>query len=591
MYMRKNNVHINSAIVLVLYLIICIVLSSCHKSHQYPKELVEIDSLCDIRPYTAQAKLRRIGNKYEIKDDENNWYCRFLRLKSIAKANGNYSDVSEIQDIIKHYEETGDEDILPQVLYCTGCIYRNSKDITISSQYFLECLKRIKYKQDNTLLYLCYYQLGYNYSMQGLHKVALPYQLKSLRYNQKSNVKSRVLYDYEELAWTYGSLGKKNVALKYIQKANSLAYSIKDSDKISETECQLAVHYMENRQLNKAKQHIDISLKQKNWNNLSALYSTALEIYSRLGFNDTAKIFCDSTITCGNIYGKKYAYWWLAIYHNKRGEQQATHYCIQKYKEYSDSVEKAVVAEASAKANALYNYSIKEKENITLKNENTIKTLYIIVIFSLLIIVMLSSFIQHKRIARKKRAIEKRYNMLVALREKESKATERIIKEKEEELEDIKKKLSSINDHETQNMAELRRILILKEKQLHEINNDVIMKKFCDSSMRKTSIYRRIISLYESNSHIMPDEWNDLRQAVFGIYSSFEDRLSELCPMSDTELKACLLMRIGLNSVKISTLLNKSQSSIYSISRRLCQKNFGNFASPSEWEKFIKSIY
>ena len=456
--MRKNNIHIISSLCLALCIIICIV-SSCHKSHQYPKELIEIDSLCDIQPYTAQAKLRRIECKYNIKDDGNNWYYRFLCLKSIAKGNGKYNNISEIQDIINHYGKTGDEDILLQGLYCAGCIYRNYNDITSSNQYFLECLKMMKDRQKSTLLYLCYYQLGYNYSMQGLHKEALPYQLKSLRYNQKCNNQRRVLYDCEELAWTYGCLEKKNVALKYIQKANSLAYSIKDSDKISETECQLAVHYMEYGQLNKAKLHIDISLKQKNRNNLSALYSTALEIYSRLGFNDTAKIFCDSTITCGNIYGKKYAYWWLAIYHNKKGEQQATHYCIQKYKEYSDSVEKAVAAEASAKANALYNYSIREKENITLKNENNSQKLYIIVIFSLLIIVMLSSFILYKRIARKKRAIEKRYKMLVALRKKENEATECIIKEKEDELEDIRKRLSSISNLETQNMAELKKFL------------------------------------------------------------------------------------------------------------------------------------
>lgn len=197
--MRKNNIHIISSLCLALCIIICIV-SSCHKSHQYPKELIEIDSLCDIQPYTAQAKLRRIECKYNIKDDGNNWYYRFLCLKSIAKGNGKYNNISEIQDIINHYGKTGDEDILLQGLYCAGCIYRNYNDITSSNQYFLECLKMMKDRQKSTLLYLCYYQLGYNYSMQGLHKEALPYQLKSLRYNQKCNNQRRVLYDCEELA-------------------------------------------------------------------------------------------------------------------------------------------------------------------------------------------------------------------------------------------------------------------------------------------------------------------------------------------------------------------------------------------------------
>lgn len=58
-----------------------------------------------------------------------------------------------------------------------------------------------------------------------------------------------------------------------------------------------------------SKKHIDIALKYPNPSNTSALYSTALEIYSKLGFNNTAKVLYDTVIEKGNIYGKKYARW------------------------------------------------------------------------------------------------------------------------------------------------------------------------------------------------------------------------------------------------------------------------------------------
>lgn len=557
----------------------------------YPQELTGIDSLCDTHPYIAKAKLKDIAYKYNKEADENNWYYRFLVLKAAVKSNEDCNNSSEINDVVKFYEKSGNKELLPQVYYCAGCIYRNLKDITSSNQYFLKCLEIVKDTQNKVLLPLCNYQLGYNFSMQSLYKEALPYQIKSLFYHKKYNNKSRILSDYEELAWTYGNMGNKDKAFEYIKKANVMAYSIRDTSKISETECQLAIHNMEFSRLNQARKHIDIALAYPNGNNKSALYSTALEIYSKLGIIEKAKTFCDSTINIGNIYGKKYAYWWLALYNNRNGEQFATHDCIQKYKDYSDSVSNALSAEASAKANALYNYNIREKENIALRNENTIQALYIAVILSLLIIVVLLSVTIYKRIGRKKSAIEKRYNMLVALREKEQKSNENIIKEKEREIEDIKKMLSLIKEQNSQKKAELGNALILREKQLHEINNDMVIKRLSDISLRKSDVYKRIMCLSANEGFIKFDDWDDLRQTIFNTYSSFEDKLSELCPMNDTELKTCLLIRIGINSTKIASFLNKSPHTIYSISRRLYYKNFGESVAPSEWEKFIRAIY
>lgn len=586
-----NQILKGGIIISAILVLICLYTLSNNNPTIYPQELVEIDSLCNAQPYMAQTKLKEISKKYIANSDENNWYYRFLVIKAKTKLNEKFNDISEIKSIMDHYEQYDNRNILPQVFYCAGCIYRNLKDITLSNHYFLKCLDELEDTFDKSLLPLCNYQLGYNFSMQGLYKEALQYQLKSLLYNKKYNNRRRILADYEELAWTYGCIGNKKKAFEYIQKANAMAYNINDTDKISDTECQFAIHNMEFKQLSIAKKHIDIALNHPNKKNTSALYSTALEIYSKIGISDTAKSFCDTIISDGNIYGKKYAYWWLAVYYNKKGNLKSSLQYIYKYKEYSDSVSNAISAEASAKANALYNYGIKEKENITLKTENTIKTLYITIALSLLIVVILLSVMIYRKISHGKKAMEMRYRIIVTLREKENKTNEHTIKEKEKEIEVIKEKLSSLEENEKQNKAELGEALMLKERQLHEINNDITFKKLSDTCLRKSEIYKRIILLSENSSDIKFDEWNDLRKTIFEIYSSFEDRLSELCPMNDTELKTCLLVKIGLNSAKIAKFLNKSQNTIYSIKRRLCQKNFGNFASPSEWEKFIRNIY
>lgn len=591
-YIYKSNKYIILTcciFVTMTLLITCLQIKKCHAP--YHQKLVCIDSLCNTNPESAKIELNKIQHKYNSNDNENHWYYNFLLLKVRVKTNEKNISISEITELINHYERNGNKQILSQVYYCAGCIYRNLKDIMTSNKFFLKCLEMTEKIKDLELRSLVYYQLGHNLSTQGLHNEALKYQLKSLQYDKKHNHLIRTFYDSEDLAWTFGSINNSRKAFEYLNAAKVIAYKINEKEQMSEIECQLAIFEMERNHLKEAKKHIDTALKLSQGRNNSELNSTALEIYSKYGLKDKAKIYCDSVIRNGNIYGKKYAYWWLSEYHCKVGNLQSTLHNIKKYKEYSDSVSIAVSSEASAKANALYNYGIKEKENIILKKENAVQTSYIILILSIFIISFLIFCIVYMKIKKKRGIIEKRYNMLTYLREKEKEANEDIIKQKEKEIEDIRRMLFSIKENNMQKKIELENALNMKENKLIDINNDATMKKISDENLKRSEIYKHIMNLTSNNETIKDEDWDTLKQTIFCIYPTFEEKLSELDTMNNTELKVCMLIRIGLNAGKIANLICKSQNTIYSINRRLYHKNFGKYVAPSEWEKFIRTIY
>lgn len=556
----------------------------------YPHELVAIDSLCDTNTEKAKSELVKVARKYNGDDSEEKWYYRFLTLKASIKANETQKNDKEIKVLLDHFEHPKGKNVLPQVYYCAGCVYKSLEDLTLSNQYFTKIIEEFNTPDKENLIALCYYQLGHNFSTQGLNKESLSCQIKSYSYHKKNKDLRRMMFDCEDLSWTYGNLNQPEKAMSYLKKARSFAHQINAIERYSEIECLFAINYMEADKLEKAKMYVDKALKLPHELNKSELFSTALEIYSKCGITDKALSFCDTVLADGNIYGKKYAYWWLSTYHAGKGEAQEALKYINKYKEYTDIVSNAISVEASANANAMYNYSIREKENLTLQKENSIKKLYIFIAISLLLALAFISTIVYVRVNHKKRLIEKRYKILEELSAKKVEEDRMEILKKEKEIEDIKKLIAISKGQDTYENTTLQNFLNDENDKLDKLNQVANLKKRSNSYIKKSDIYKKLIEAKQTGN-TNSDLWKELRDFIFNTFPNFENNLSELCPMSDTEMKVCLLIRAGFSSTDIAHLIYKSRNSIYSINRRLYYKNFGIYDTPSKWENLIKSIY
>ncbi len=565
-------------------------LPSCKNQHKYPAELLSIDTLCETRPDSAELHICKIkeSNAFNNKD-ENNWFFRFLQFKIKVKTNKESYDEIEIKELIDHYTAIGNKDILAEVYYCAGCEYSALGDFPQSIELFHKTLTLLGDSSTNKLKPLCYYQLGNKYSLQYLYKEALAWQKKSLEENYRNKNYLRCIYDYEELAWTTGNLGDINQSLKYMNNAKEMAIAINDTANIAEIEGQIAIHYFNLDSIELAKKHIDNALSRSN--PPREIYPIALNIYTKLNKNIKSKEFCDTIIKNGNIYGKSYAFFWLSKYLIQVNDLKNASIAIDKYKIYSDSAQRIKSAEASAKANALYNYSIREKENIRLKEENMQKALFLTIISFAIILSILIFIIVYRKIKVQNKQIRERCIVLKDILEKEQQKNEVAIRTKENEIRNITEQLLKLKEQDKQNRVRLEKELSNKKFDLQSITYENDQKMLCDSEFKDTSIYKELLLCLRDNSNIRFTDWEKLEYTIYNIYPRFKKQLETFAKMSETEVKVCLLIRSGCNALTISKLIFRTQNTVYSICRRLYKKNFGVYAAASEWEKIIKSIY
>lgn len=581
------NRHILSFLIIALYIA---TFPSCTNQHKYPAELLRIDTLCETKPDSAEFYLYKTkkSNRYN-KADEDNWYLRFLQFKVNVKTNKGTYNETEIKKLIDHYNAIGNNDILADVYYCAGCAYSAFGDFPQAIEFFHKTLTLLEVNNTSKLKSLCYYQLGNKYSLQDLYKEALVWQNKSLEEDYKNKNYKRCIYDYEELAWTAGNLGNISLSLKYMNNAKKIAIAINDTTNIAEIEGQIAVHYFNLDSIEQAKKHIDNALRRNN--KTKEIYPIALSIYAKLNITDKSKEFCDSIIKNGNIYGKSYAYFWLSKHLIQHNDLENATMAIDRYRIYSDSAQRIRSSEASAKANALYNYGIREKENILLKEENMRKALFLTFTSFTIILSILIFVIIYRRIKAQNKRIRERCNVLKHILEKEKQNNETAIQAKEDEIRNITEQLLKLREQDEQNRIRLEKELSNKRFDLQSINYENKKKLLCDSEFKSTTIYKEIILCSRDSSNRKFTDWEALADAIYNIYPRFRNQLENFAKMNDTEFKVCILIRCGCNALTISKLIFRTQNTVYSICRRLYKKNFGVYAAASEWEKIIKSIY
>lgn len=531
----------------VLFVVVALIFSisnSCGNSHSYPRELVVADSLCDNNPDSALTLIRKI--KTDQLSDNESWYLRLLKIKQKVKRNENFTDDKEAKVLVDHFEKEGDKNLLPQALYCAGCIYISLNDTPQAIECFQSVLNIYADDKHNRLKAQCYYQLGYLLSMQGLDKAAIPWQKKALEIHTNTGEIERCIYDCENIAWSYQVIGKTDSTEIFLQKAWQLSMKLKNERIISEIASQFASMYNERGNLDKAKIYINIALAHPQKQSVSPIYSLAMEIYSKLGETKHTEAYCDSVMKYGNVYGKKFAYQWQT---RKALHQYGTLLaspCFEKYSQYTDSIEKITPVGASANANALYNYSLIENTNTELKIENNtqrtfiVKAIFVSIILFLMVVILTIVFLRHKK------TLEERLEL---------------------------------------NKKSLKEAKMLEEKANQDKENHLLDKK-----MATTAIYKDIIKILNSHSQKMLPDWQLLSETVYEIYPMFNSSLYKFKKMSEIELHVCLLLKIGISMKDIAKLVCRSEDSVYSICRRLYKKNFSDEPTAKKWKDLINSL-
>ena len=111
-----------------------------------------------------------------------------------------------------------------------------------------------------------------------------------------------------------------------------------------------------------------------------------------------------------------------------------------------------------------------------------------------------------------------------------------------------------------------------------------------EEEFRHSDFCRRLRRRIDDTHQLSADDWEELEHQLQRVYGGFTTKLTDLCHMSQTELRVCMLIKIDVSPTDMATLLFRDTSSISTIRSRLYQKVFGRKGGARDWDEFVRQL-
>lgn len=182
-----------------------------------------------------------------------------------------------------------------------------------------------------------------------------------------------MVFTLRDIGNMYKELGKEDSTLAYFKEASRLSRLLQRTDLFNMIQSQLAFIYTDLQKYDSARTALQNALKDIEQPNRSAIYNIAARFYDVTNQTDSAIWYYNELLDFGSVYAKQTAYCRLLKLTLKQNDtQQATGY-LNDYLLYTDSIQKLTQTETIHRMHSLYNYQLREKENIQLKTRIVIR--------------------------------------------------------------------------------------------------------------------------------------------------------------------------------------------------------------------------
>ena len=556
---------------------------SCRFNHTYPQELTAIDSLCESRPDSAMALLEGMP-KVVMEGDADLMYYGLLKIKA---ANNLYmvQKDSTIFHIVDYFEDSGDKEKLRDSYYFLGKYYVEHNDAPQALKCFQTALDMSDEKTPLAFKSKVYSQSGTLFLKQGLDSYALEFYKKSYSCDSVLNDTINMIHGLRDIGQIYRHLNQKDSCELYLKRVSILAATF--GNRYLEHTVSLAMIglYIEENKIPGALSLLKKTMPYVDKKTVSPAYSAAMEIFSRIHADDSAFVYGKELLSVGSLYAKEKALVVLMNYYSKSNDLGNVMKCLKMYNAVSDSIRNTDSEEAVARMHALYDYSLREKENTALVLKNKEKTYYCILFFILLVLLCVSFVLlrirSKARYARLNGLYEHLGNMYDDVREQ----SEMQILLKDKKISELTGQLESLDSEkalETDNYK--KTILDLKLA----LGNAV--KAEDKRKAKKLAVYEHIQQQLLDGKNFSESAWKEIEVASEYIYPGFKGRLFDKCGLDNYEYRICILSKLGFLNSEIAILLSRTQGAITQMRTSLYKKLSDIKGSSKQFDALIKSL-
>ena len=237
---------------------------------------------------------------------------------------------------------------------------------------------------------------------------------------------------------------------------------------------------------------------------------------------------------------------------------------VRRYRLITDSIRSLNATESVAKIHALYNYSLREKENSELRQKNK-ETLYFIV-FSALLFVPVVLFLFYLNEKNKKKYVE--YKRLSEHLEHMYSVSSEEYDMKEQCYENRIRKLELALDEAVKEPA---------------VEEDSVNTK-------KMRIYGIIRKRIEEHKNVSYKDWIDIDKLMDEVFPDFKEKIYNICNINAREYRICMLVKLGFMNSDIATIMCRTTGTLSSSRATLYKKFFKRNGSAKDFNEFVKRL-
>ena len=344
-----------------------------------------------------------------------------------------------------------------------------------------------------------------------------------------------LIYDLRDMGNIYRAQDNDS-CLVCFRQARELAIASANIPMQRDVESQMAGYYLYHDQLQEARRLLLPALAYTDSANASGLHYMMADLYHRSGMQDSATIYYNEVLAHGSLYARRGAHRQLAEYALSKGDYEGANAHTRWYGLLSDSILGENDAEALRRMTALYDYSLRERENVRLE-----RLVMLISATALVFILILSFFIFYYR--KKREVFRLRLQQMQLLVAEHQNKPER----------------KTVEEQNT-----LNRIPIVQH--IHKLLDDT------------------------SQPTMKNEDWLQLEALFAHSLPQFMPRLQEFCHLSLQERRVSMLLRLGITPMDIGRLTAHSKQSVTNTRSRLFEKAFGKKGTPADWDRLIASL-
>ena len=535
--------------------ILPVILVSCSRGPQYPAVLETADSLSYVNPDSAVALLRSVEAEMSASQPAVRHFYDLMTLKAQDKADLPLTSDSLILDILQYYEHGGDPNKLPEAYYYAGRVYSELGDAPQAIDYFqkaqtslnelnLQKLPIANAKRYEKLKGTVLAQKGYLLRNQHLYKEAIESFRQAYKIDSLACDTMGMFLDLQDIGGVLQVARNNEDAIHFYDLAAQLASLYSDNLNLDDLIAQKCHCLIRLKRFEEVAEILQLFHPQMTRGNFEPICTMFGEYYWKIGESENAVPYFKKLYEKGSIYARSNSTLWFSDYETKRGNAKAALRYMAEFSKLELEVRKLRDEEVVALTNSLYNYHLREQENLRLKaKQEALKSRlrYLSIIAVLLVIVLIYIFRYERN---RRRNLASRYKQLQYL-------------------------LASMQAD--------------KEKRQSVVDAGM-------SALRSSDTYQMIIEKCRNGKELKPEEWKMVEQTLQKCLPVFLTNLKGVYDFSEIEWKASLLMKFGFSVNDIAVAVSRSNDAIYSLRARLYKKALHDDSGFNSWQDFIDSL-